>query len=48
MKLIIVLTKEVADLDEAQVRANQLKQVIPDDLQVNMTAKVNTVIEPQE
>ncbi len=48
MKLIIVLTKEVESLEEAEQRCEQLKAVIPPELQVTMSAKTNTNIEPPE
>lgn len=48
MKLIVTLTKEVADLAEAEQRVEQIKMFIAPLPDVEIYAKTNTQIEPPE
>lgn len=48
MRLIIMLTKEVADHAEAQQRVDQIKTFIAPVPDVKITAKTNTSLEPPE
>lgn len=48
MKLIITLTKEVADLAEAEQRLEQVKMFIAPLPDVEIYAKTNTNLEPPE
>lgn len=48
MLLTIVLRKEVADIEEAELRIQQIKGYIAPVEDVKLAAQVNTKLEPQE